>query len=300
MIGPSVSASAGAGMKRLVLPDRPVLLDLLVDLLDERVGDRRRELRVVELADDEVEPHLRLLFVDRGRRRDVDRVDDAAEPDLREPGPVVVDVDATVRDTARRHERLLRQHHRARTVGVVRLQLGDLVGAVHELEVRGVGTVLRHLLRHGVDDVRRRVEVRPAGVADLLDVGDLPLRRFVVRVVPRRARTRCARSSGTSAASPSCCRAGCRGCSCTRRCRRTSSRGTGRPPRCPTRSRRRRCGHRDAGSTRPAGGTPPPRRATGRGRGPSSAARSPRRARGPRGTRPGTSRRGSGTGNGEP
>ena len=50
-------------------------------------------------------------------------------------------------DAARRHVRLLRQHHRARAVGVVALHLGDVVGAVHVLEVRGVDAVLRHLLR---------------------------------------------------------------------------------------------------------------------------------------------------------
>ena len=88
-------------------------------------------------------------------------------------------------DATRRDVRLLRQHHRARAVGVVALHLGDVVGAVHELEVRGVGAVLRHLLRHGADHVRRRVEVAPRGIADLLDHRDLPLRRFLVRVVPR-------------------------------------------------------------------------------------------------------------------
>ena len=45
----------GRRQERLVLPDRLVFLDLLVDLLDERVGDGRRELLVVELAHDEVE-----------------------------------------------------------------------------------------------------------------------------------------------------------------------------------------------------------------------------------------------------
>ena len=168
-----------------MLPDRPVFLHLLVDLLHERVGDRGGELLVVELAHDEVEPHLRGLRVDRRGRGDVDRVDDATEPHFGESGAVVVHVDATFGDAARRHVRLLRQHRRTRAVGVVLLHLGDSVGAVHELEVRGVGAVLRHLLRDRADHVRRRVEVAPRGVTDLLDDGDLPLRLFAVRVVPR-------------------------------------------------------------------------------------------------------------------
>src|SRR6478609_7966742 len=44
--------------EHLVLPDRRVLADLLVDLRDERVGDGGRQLLVLELADDEVEAHL--------------------------------------------------------------------------------------------------------------------------------------------------------------------------------------------------------------------------------------------------
>jgi len=56
---------------------------------------------------------------------------------------------------------------------------------VDELEVRGVHSVLVHLLRDGADDVRRRGEVAPRQVADLRDHRDLPQRRFVEGVVPR-------------------------------------------------------------------------------------------------------------------
>src|SRR4051794_38688478 len=54
----------GNGQERLVLPDRRVLDDLLVDLGDERVGDRRRELLVGHLPHDEAEADLRGLLVD--------------------------------------------------------------------------------------------------------------------------------------------------------------------------------------------------------------------------------------------
>ena len=101
-----------------------------------------------------------VLVVDRHRGRDVDRVDDAGEPHLREAGTVVVDVDAAVRDAARRDVALLRQHRRERAVGVVALHLRDVVGAVHVAEVRGVDAVLRHLLRHRVDHVGRAVASR--------------------------------------------------------------------------------------------------------------------------------------------
>ena len=263
----------GRRQERLVLPDRLVLLDLLVDLLHERVGDGRRELLVVELAHDEVEPHLRGLVVDRRGGRDVDRVDDAAEPHLREAGPVVVDVDAAVRDAARRDVRLLRQHHRARAVGVVALHLGDVVGAVHVLEVRGVDAVLRHLLRHRADHVRRRVEVAPRGIADLLDHRDLPLRRFLVRVVPREHEAVAHdRRVGAQLAPCGWC-AGCTGCSCTRRRRRSASRGTGTAARCRAPCRRTRGARRGAGRTRPGGGSRRPCRATARARGSSTRAR---------------------------
>ncbi len=283
-----------------MLPDRPVFLHLLVDLLHERVGDGRRELLVVELAHDEVEPHLRGLVVDRRGRRDVDRVDDAAEPHLGETGAVVVHVDAAFGNTARRDVRLLRQHRRARAVGVVLLHLGDRVGAVHELEVRGVGAVLRHLLRDRADHVRRRVEVAPRGVTDLLDDGDLPLRVFARTGGTTRARSRCARRPGYVRT----------------RALRFVRWLYGMFEHAPVpsnfqpwnghvqRDRRRRCrrtrgARRGAGRTRPADGTHRSCRATTPARGPSTRPRSPRRVRDRSGTQPGTSRTGSGTGTDE-
>ena len=87
--------------------------------------------------------------------------------------------------TARRHVALLRQHHRARPLGVVALHLGDVVGPVHVPEVRRVHTVLGHLLGHRVDQVARPVALAPRRVAHLGDLGDLPLRLDAVRVAPR-------------------------------------------------------------------------------------------------------------------
>src|SRR5436190_7859721 len=55
----------GRRQERLVLPDRPVLLDLLVDLFDERVRDGGGHLRVVEFPNDEIETHDGRFVVDR-------------------------------------------------------------------------------------------------------------------------------------------------------------------------------------------------------------------------------------------
>ena len=70
-----------------MLPDRPVFLDLLVDLGNERLCDRRRRLLVVELTDGEVEPHLRRLVVDGGGGRDIERVDMPENHTAENPGP---------------------------------------------------------------------------------------------------------------------------------------------------------------------------------------------------------------------
>ena len=199
-------------------------------------------------------------------------------------------------DAARRDVALLRQHRGDRAVGVVALHLRDVVGAVHVAEVRGVDAVLGHLLRHRVDEVARPVAVAPRRVAHLGDLGDLPLRLDLVRVPPRhdhavahddgvRAQPRLAvhlvrvrdlHAAALAVEGPAVERA-------LERRRRSPC-------------RRRRGARRGAGSTRPGGGTHRPRRARARGRCSSSAARWPCRARGPRGRRPGTSRRGVGTG----
>ena len=140
-----------------------------------------------------------------------------AEPHLREAGAVVVHVDAAVGDAARRHVRLLRQHHRARarrcrsSPSRRRRRCRARTGSARGRRRSPTSPAARCGSR------TTTVVVAPRGIADLVDLGDLPLRLDPRRGGTTRARSRCARRPGTCAAAPCGSCAGCTGCSCTRR-----------------------------------------------------------------------------------
>src|SRR3546814_19246323 len=68
------------------LPDGLVLEPLLVDLANERVADVAGGLGIAHRLEPEVEADDALVGADRRGDREVQRVDDPAEPDHRHPG----------------------------------------------------------------------------------------------------------------------------------------------------------------------------------------------------------------------
>src|SRR5918995_7001806 len=170
----------------LVLPDRAVLLDLLVDLGHERPADVAGGLLVAHGPEHEVEPHDAAVGLDGCGAGVVDGVDDAAEGDQRDARPPGVSVDAALHHAPRRGELLRGAHDGLGEAGGVLLELGHLGRVVHVTEVGRVDRVLGHLLHRGVDRVLGARHGRPVVVAHQLGyLGNVPHRRLLVGVVPR-------------------------------------------------------------------------------------------------------------------